>query len=139
MLAIDAEKFAFPPTSLTNSEYIIVGIVLNPSPISIGVPKSANAFINTSKAPANIVGVIKGIAIVATFLKGEHPKLSAASIRETSILLKAPETYIKIKGYNFKVKTKSIPPKPYIVGVVIPKFAKNFVITPLLPSKSIQE
>ena len=38
-----------------------------------------------------------------------------------------------------KVKTKIIPLKPYIGGVLIPNLAKKFVIAPFLPSNIIHE
>ena len=135
-----AAKFACPPTSLMNSEYINTGITWYPSPISIGVPKSANAFINTNKLPASTVGKINGITTVNTFFTPVHPKLSDASIRETSSFFNAPVVYIYIKGNNFNVNTNNIPEKPYMLGKLIPNVSeRNVVITPLLPRSKIQE
>ena len=92
-IAMAAEKFALPPISFIYSVYTMVERTLMPSPITIGDPKSAIAFIKTKSAPANKVGKIKGKTTVKTFLTGRTPKLSAASINEASIFCKAPLTY----------------------------------------------
>ena len=108
--------------------------------MSIGVPKSAKAFINTRSAPASTVGKISGIIIVTTFLTALQPRLSAASLNETSIFFNAPDTYIQINGQSFKVNTNKIPPNPYTDGISKPnKLDKNLVTTPLLPHNKIQE
>ena len=68
----------------------MTGMTLNPSPMSIGVPKSAMAFMNTMSAPARIVGVMSGTITVNTFRTPLHPRLSAASMSAESIFFIAP-------------------------------------------------
>ena len=68
----------------------MTGMTLNPSPISIGVPKSAIAFMNTMSAPARIVGVMSGTMTVATLRMPLQPRLSAASTSAASMLFIAP-------------------------------------------------
>ena len=70
----------------------MTGMTLKPSPISIGVPKSAIAFMKTISAPARIVGVISGTMIVTTLRMPLHPRLSAASISAESMFFIAPAT-----------------------------------------------
>ena len=68
----------------------MTGMTLNPSPISIGVPKSAIAFIKTMSAPARIVGVMSGTMTVTTLRTPLHPRLSAASMSAASMFFIAP-------------------------------------------------
>ena len=89
---IAAANPSSPPISLINSLNMVTGKVLNPSPISIGVPKSAKALIKTSRPPAKRVGVISGITIMKKRFTPETPKFSLASRRELSTFLSAPET-----------------------------------------------
>ena len=50
---IVAAKPSFVPTSPINCVYSMTGKVLYPSPMIMGVPKSANTRMNTSSAPAS--------------------------------------------------------------------------------------
>ena len=68
----------------------MTGMTLKPSPISIGVPKSAIAFMNTMSAPARIVGVMSGTMTVTTLRTPLPPRLSAASMSAASMFFIAP-------------------------------------------------
>ena len=60
--------------------------------MSIGVPKSAIAFMKTIRAPARIVGVISGTMMVTTLRMPLQPRLSAASMSAESMFFIAPAT-----------------------------------------------
>ena len=63
-----------------------------------GVPKSAKDNTNAKSTPALTAGKTNGKVTLMNFVKGLHPKLSAASSSETLIVLKAPEVNKKTKG-----------------------------------------
>jgi len=90
MMEIAAAKPSSPPSSLMNSLKMVTGKVLNPSPISMGVPKSASDFINTSSPPAKRVGRIRGTTMILNRRNPEQPRLSLASRRELSTFFSAP-------------------------------------------------
>ena len=52
-----------------------------------GVPKSAKDNTNAKSAPALTAGKTNGKVTLMNFVKGLHPKLSAASSSETLIVL----------------------------------------------------
>ena len=91
---IVAAKPSFVPTSPINCVYSMTGKVLYPSPMIMGVPKSANTRMNTSNAPASSDGITSGKMIFVTRWKALQPRLSAASFRELSRFFIAPETYM---------------------------------------------
>ena len=87
---IVAAKAWLVPFSPTYCLYISTGKVLYPSPIIRGVPKSANALINTRSAAASMVGIEREMMILKNLLIPLQPRLVDASIRELSIFLNAP-------------------------------------------------
>ena len=58
--------------------------------MSAGVPKSANARMNTSRAAARIVGIESASTTRINRLTPLQPKLSLTSIRLLSMFLNAP-------------------------------------------------
>ena len=60
--------------------------------MSIGVPKSANALINTKSEAANIVGIMSGTTTLKKLFIPVHPRFLPASSNELSIFLSAPLT-----------------------------------------------
>ena len=58
--------------------------------MSIGVPKSANACMNTISAAARIVGMDRDSTIFTRRLTPVQPMLAAASISVLSMFLNAP-------------------------------------------------
>ena len=84
----------------------------NPSPISIGVPKSASELMNTSSEPASTVGRISGMTMQATLRAGPQPRLCDASSSDGSSFFIAPETYMKMNGYSLSASTRTMPKNP---------------------------
>ena len=66
------------------------GKVLYPRPMSTGVPKSAKDRMNTSRAAARMVGMVRAIMTRLNRSTPLQPMLSAASSRELSMSRKAP-------------------------------------------------
>ena len=60
----------------------------------MGVPKSARALMNTTRAPAVMEGVTTGMVTVKNRRSLPLPRFSAHSSRELSMLSMAPEVYI---------------------------------------------
>ena len=63
-----------------------------------GVPKSASDSTKARRAPALIVGNTMGNVTRMNFENELHPKLSATSLSETLLVLKAPAVNKKTKG-----------------------------------------
>lgn len=80
--------------------------------MSMGVPKSANTRMNTSREEASTVGSTSGRMMPVTRWKLLAPRLSAASFRELSKFCNAPQTYMYTSGKDCKEKTSTIPAKP---------------------------
>ncbi len=84
----------------------------NPSPMIIGVPKSAKVVTKTSRAPVEIDGTISGRITVRKAPRRVRPRLMAASSRLWSIVLKPEETSRNTNGKALRVKTRMIPGQP---------------------------
>ena len=63
-----------------------------PSPMSMGVPKSAKTRMKTSMELARSVGMTRGTMIFQMRPMRLHPRLSAASFKELSRFFSAPDT-----------------------------------------------
>ena len=72
----------------------MTGRVLKPSPMSMGVPKSAREVMNTISAADRMVGMMTGSVTCQMRLKPCTPRLSLASSREESKFCSAVETYM---------------------------------------------
>ncbi|OQA40553.1 MAG: hypothetical protein BWY50_02007 [Spirochaetes bacterium ADurb.Bin315] len=70
---------------------MMTGKVLYPSPMSSGVPKSANARMKTSRAAAMMVGMQSGITTVRNIFVPLRPMLMDASKSELSMFFSAPQ------------------------------------------------
>ena len=68
-----------PPSSFMNSPYISVGSVRKPSPMIMGVPKSAMVPMKTRRPPAVSDGAKMGRMAVRIVRRGGEPRLRAAS------------------------------------------------------------
>ena len=67
---------------------------------------------NTSRAPASSVGSISGRTTLNTLRIPAQPRLSLASIRLLSMLLKAPEMNMNTRLYSWKLMTMTQPLNP---------------------------
>jgi hypothetical protein len=77
-----------------------------------GVPKSANARMNTRREAARIVGMHKGMTTLKNRRIPEQPRLSDASKSELSMFFSAPDRYRKTSGNSCSVNTRSMPLNP---------------------------
>ena len=102
----------FPPSSFMNSPYIRVGSVRNPSPMIMGVPKSAMVPMKTSRPPAVSEGARMGRMAVQSVRRGGEPRLSAASSIDWSTERSAADTRRKTKGKYCTMNTSRIPRQP---------------------------
>ena len=91
---------------------MMTGKVIYPSPIISGVPKSANALMNTIREAARIEGIHKGSTTVKNLLNPVQPMFADDSSKELSIFLNAPDTYKNTRGKSFVDNTNRIPLNP---------------------------
>ena len=80
--------------------------------MSSGVPKSANARMNTSREAARMVGMDNCMITLKNRFTPVQPMFAEASIKELSIDLNAPFMYTNTSGKNFSACTIRMPPKP---------------------------
>ena len=63
---------------------------MKPSPRMVGVPKSANACMNTMSVAARMVGMVRCSTMLKRRFTPVQPMFAEASMRVLSMLLKAP-------------------------------------------------
>ena len=80
--------------------------------MSMGVPKSENTLMNTSRELASMVGITRGTIICITRWNAVQPRLSAASFKELSRFLRAPEIYMYTRGKDWRENTSTMPANP---------------------------